>query len=106
MSTEIESELKSKKKRTPKPPPEGVCLYRVEEAAYLLRFSITTLWRLVRAGKMPYRQTPAGIRFAKADLDSYVAGASECRGTQADAVQRVAKAKAKGLNVGSKYLTD
>lgn len=51
-------------------PPQIVELYTVTEAAHLMRMGRSTLYRLIRAGRVSYTEDPAGrIRFTAKDID-------------------------------------
>jgi excisionase family DNA binding protein len=89
-----------KKDRQPKPPPPGVKLYRIHEAAWLLRLSITSVRRAVRAGKLPIRDTSAGIRFTDSDLDAYINAVGKTLGEAETAeVKAARRARARGMPV-------
>lgn len=47
-------------------------VYTVDEAAEILRMGRSTLYRLIRAGKVSYRLLDNGVRFTDADLDEYL----------------------------------
>jgi excisionase family DNA binding protein len=97
----------AKPARKPKPPPRGVRLYRVEQAAWLLQMSVTSVRRLVAKGLLPYRKTVAGVRFIDADIDAYIAQTAECKREEDTPERRAAKrAKARGMIVDPEFLDD
>src|SRR4051794_17781881 len=102
---EGEAIVRPKPDRKPKQPPPGVKLYRIEQAAWLLQMSITSVRRLVASGKLPYRRTIAGLRFIDADLDDYINHTAERRG-EADSPERRAakKVRARSMTVDSRVI--
>ena len=111
MSTDIEIAAEPgtgrvRKDSKPRRPPRGVALYRIEEAAYQLRVSITTVRRLVTAGKLPYRRIAGVMRFSPSDLDALVTAAAECRGEPTSAAHKAARGRAKGLEIDAKWMAD
>jgi excisionase family DNA binding protein len=109
MSTEIEPEpgiARGRRDARPRRPPRGVALYRIEEAAYQLRVSITTVRRLVSSGKLPYRRIAGVMRFAPHDLDALVAAAAECRAAPDSPEHKAARGRAKGLEIDPRWMAD
>jgi excisionase family DNA binding protein len=106
--------VKPKKKpqdRTPRPPPYGVFLYRIEEAAYLLQLSVTTVQRLVAKGKLSFRSVSsrgegrASIRFAPADLESFIGGVGAVRGEpETPEFKAARRAKNRGISIDPRVM--
>ena len=47
-------------------------VHTIAEAADILRMGRSTLYRLIKAGKVSYRLMDNGIRLTDADLDEYL----------------------------------
>lgn len=55
------------------PPAPSADMYTVEEAAYRLRVSVKTVWRLRNRGELPVVEiSPGVIRFRRADVEALI----------------------------------
>jgi excisionase family DNA binding protein len=55
-------------------PPKGPLLLRVKDAAILLGVHRTTMWRLVKAGRLQTVELLGSLRVRRADLEALAAG--------------------------------